>query len=100
MPKRKGLGKEVTKSLEIIEELHACLEKFEKAPIKQGLKVNGALDDTMTRMVNEAKDEASKLAHKIEDIKNKLEGITPPTSSRFGPARTAAVIDNFLQRIQ
>ena len=99
MPKRKGLGKEVTKSLEILDDLHAGLDKFEKAPLKEGFDVNGALDDAIARMVNESKDEASKLAHKIEDLRNKLSKIKPPTSSRFGPARTAAVIDNFLKRI-
>jgi len=101
MPKRKGLGKEITKSLEIMDKLHDCLEEFEKAPLKEGLKVNKALDDPMLKLVNDAKDSATKLSHMIEDLRIKLNSIRTDVDERFGPnAKTASeVIRKFLERV-
>ena len=100
MPKRKGLGQEIQKCKKVMESLHDCLEEFEKAPLKEGLRINKALNKDVTKMVNDAKEDAAKLAHQIEDIRNKIDAIRTDTDDRFGEARTAAVIENFLRQVQ
>jgi len=98
MPKRKGLGQEITKSLDIMGELHDILEKFEKTPLKEGLKVNKAADDSMLKLVNDAKDTATKLSHMIEDLRIKLNSIRTDVDERF--SKTASeVIRKFLERV-
>ena len=100
MPKRKGLGQEIQKCTKVMESLHDCLEEFEKAPLKEGLRINKALNKDVTKMVNDAKEDAAKLAHQIEDIRNKIDAIRTDTDDRFGGSRTAAVIENFLRQVQ
>jgi len=99
MPKRKGLGKDIAKSLEIMGELHASLLSFENAPIKEGLKVNKALDDGNVNLVNQAKAAATNLVNLIEDLRNKLNSIRTDVNSRFNAKSASIVIQKFLERV-
>jgi hypothetical protein len=92
MPKRKGLGKEVAKSIETMDKLLSCLRDFSKAPVKKGLQINKASDDKAVKMVSDAKEKAFALSQTVEDLRDLLKGIKTNKNSRFAHR----VVRNFL----
>lgn len=95
MPKRKGLGREMAKSLEAIEELLKALKKFTNMPIKKGLSVNDIDDKDIIKNVNESLVESYSLINKIEDLETSMKNIKPKGNSRFANR----VVDRFFNEI-
>ena len=93
MPKRKGLGRDIAKSLEIMDDLLKGLRKLSDAPIKQGLQTNNAYDEKFGKMINESKEQALALANNLEDLRDAVKKIKPNKNSRYGAQR---VVANFL----
>jgi hypothetical protein len=85
MPKKKGLGRDVNKSLEIMDSLVANLRDFAHMPLKEGLASNKVADedDKLTKMINEASEDAFSLINKVKDLKRKISGIKTSVNSRF-----------------
>lgn len=103
MPKMKGLGQNIYKSIDKMDDLLVVLDKFSKAPMKQGLKDNKIEDnDPLYKMVNEAKEKSVILTNLIEDLKDSMKSIKRPSDSRFGlgPMRRKAsnVVLKFLEK--
>jgi len=95
MPKKKGLGKNINKSLEVMDELMGCLKKFSGIPakLKKGLP-DKACDEKMVKMINEAKDRATSLESQLEDLENAIKGVKPNKNSRFA----SRVVSKFLEK--
>jgi hypothetical protein len=95
MAKKDGLGRDVTKSLEIMDELLESLKKFAHMPLKEGLASNNVADDDekLTKLINEASEEAFALINKIKDMKHKIGGLKVSVNSRFAHQ----VVANFLE---
>ena len=83
MPKKKGLGRDVDKSVSVMDDLVKSLNDFSRIPIKKGLKSNGVSDEKLTKMINEAFEKASALSNLVEDIKEAATGIKTDKNSRF-----------------
>lgn len=94
MPKKKGLGRDVTKSIEVMEELMDCLKKFHSMPIKRGLQSSGIMDDKFIKVVNEAKEKAFASSIAIEDLLEQIKGAKPASNKRFACDR---VVSKFLE---
>lgn len=83
MSKKKGLGREINKSLEVMDDLLKALKNFINMPIKKGLASNSIEDKDINKIVNESLVEASSLINKIEDLENTIKNIKPKSNSRF-----------------
>lgn len=95
MSKKKGLGRDINKSLEIMEELLKSLKKFIAMPIKKGLSSNDINDKEINKTVNESLVDASSLINKIEDLEVIIKSIKPKGNSRFANK----VVNRFLNEI-
>jgi len=93
MTAKKGLGRDITKSLEIMEELASNLKIFAHMPLKKGLVSNKISDDDLLKKINEASEEAFALLNKVDDLRHRMSGVKPPKNSRF--ARN--VVSKFLE---
>jgi len=94
MPKKNGLGRDVNKSIEIMDSLMGSLKEFAHMPLKKGLISNKVYDDQLSKMLNESSEEAFALINKIEDIKHKIKSVKTNTNSRFANR----VVDLFLKQ--
>jgi len=94
MPKKKGLGRDVAKSVEVMEELMDCLKKFHSMPIKRGLQSSGVMDEKFIKVVNEAKEKAFAASIAIEDLLEQVKGAKPASNKRFASER---VVSKFLE---
>jgi hypothetical protein len=90
---KKGLGRDITKSLEVMDKLVASLKDFAHMPLKKGLMANKISDEDLVKKVNEASEEAFGLLNKVEDLKHRLGGVKPAKNSRFAHK----VVANFLE---
>jgi hypothetical protein len=95
MPKKKGLGRDINASVEIMDDLLGCLSKFHDMPLKRGLKSNKMYEDDVAKVVNDAMNKAFALRTIVEDLRNEVSGMKPKTdtSKRFASQR---VISKFL----
>jgi hypothetical protein len=93
MPKKKGLGRDVTKSIEDMDELLVSLKKFHSIPIKRGLHSNGIVDDKFGKMVNDTKEKAFALSIAIEDLIDQVKGAKPAANKRWA----SCVVSKFLK---
>jgi len=95
MPKKKGLGVQVNKSVEVMEELIECLSKFAVIPIKKGI---GSVDkderEELKKMINETSEIALSLKNKVDDLKDKVQELQPKKNSRFAHNVVARFLDN------
>lgn len=94
MPKSKGLGEEVTRSMETMKKLRDCLKSFLSMPLKNGLRRKKFLDDDMTKSINSAREKVTALDNEIESIMDAIRGIKTNKNSRFASRR---VIQKFLE---
>jgi len=92
--KKKGLGRDIENSLEMMEILAGNLKEFAHSPLKKGLVSLKVDDEKLFKMVNEASEEAFGLINKIHDIRNAVKNINMYKSSRFAADR---VISKFLK---
>ena len=92
MSKKKGLGRDVNKSIEIMDKLSGALKDFAHMPLKKGLVSSGVDDEQLSTMFNKASEEAFSLINKVEDIKHKIKGVKTIHNSRFAKK----VVTNFL----
>jgi hypothetical protein len=85
MSKKKGLGREINKSMEIMDALVANLKDFAHMPLKDGLISNKVADEDgkLTKMINEASEDAFALLNKVKDLKHHVGGIKTSVNSRF-----------------
>lgn len=83
MPKKKGLGRDVNKSMEVMDSLLSCLRDFQRMPLKKGLQSNGLLEKDITTAINKAKETASSLANAVEDVEDMVKGVKPKGNPRF-----------------
>jgi len=96
MPRKKGLGANIEKSLIIMDDLLKALKKLSKMPIKKGLATNGIRDKDITKIVNESLVDASSLMNKIEDLQVIIKDIKPKGNSRFANR----VVTRFLEQVK
>jgi hypothetical protein len=94
MSKKKGLGRDISTSIEIMEELLASLSKFHGMPLKRGLKSNKIHDDDLAKMANKVMEDAFSLSIGIGDLKDRVSGAKPKGNARFACQR---VISKFLE---
>lgn len=94
MPKKKGLGRDVTKSLEIMDDTLKILKKFSDMPLKRGLQSNKVLDDKLSKIINSSREKTSILINDIEDLTEAIKTIKTNQNSRFASQR---VVQNFIK---
>ena len=75
MSKKKGLGRDVNKSLTIIDSLLQSLKTFIDMPLKKGLSSNKVVDNGLNKIINESLIEAFSLINKVEDLKGAIKSI-------------------------
>jgi hypothetical protein len=95
MPKKKGLGRDVEKSIEVMDNLVACLKEFAHMPLKKGLSSNRVADEQLVKMINKASEDAFILKNAVDDLKDKIRGVKINLNSRFA----TKVVQNFLNKI-
>lgn len=96
MAHKKSLGRNMTKSIEIMDELTKCLKEFAHAPLKEGLGSNNVPDDDlkdMTKLFNQASEEAISLRNKINDLHSMVKSVKTKKNSRFA----SRVVTRFLE---
>jgi DNA anti-recombination protein RmuC len=98
MPRKKGLGQQVTKALTIMDELKGCLSNFIQSPLKIGL--GSAADEDLTKKIDEALEKAVALKHQVENLQGAVNAIKTDVDSRFASDRVGTVIQKFLTRSQ
>ena len=95
MPKKKGLGAQVNKSVEVMENLIECLGKFSHIPIKKGLTSLKPDDrEDVKKMINETSEIAFSLKNKVEDLKEKVVELKPKGNSRFARKIVARFLED------
>jgi hypothetical protein len=94
MSKKKGLGRDINTSVEMMEELLSCLRKFHGMPLKRGLKSNKIQDDDLAKMVNKVMEDTFSLSIAVGDLKDHVSGAKPKRNARFACRR---VISKFLE---
>lgn len=93
MPKKNGLGRDVTKALEIMDDVLDVLKKFSDMPLKRGLQSNKALNEDINKLINASREKATALINDIDDIKEAVKTIKTDGNSRFASQR---VVERFL----
>lgn len=93
MSKRKGLGRDLDKSLEVMEALGQNLTDFHKAPLKKGLQSLDSYDDDIAKKVNEALKQAFELSILVSDLKHMVKNAKPLKDSRFA----SRVVERYLK---
>ena len=93
MSKKKGLGRDIDTSLEIMEELSGCMDKFLHMKLQKGLRSNNIEDPELEKKIEKALIDTSALAILIDGIKRNISGAKPKASARFAGQR---VISKFL----
>jgi len=84
MPKKKGLGAQVNKSITVMEDLIECLGKFANIPVKKGLtSIDKDEREEIKKMINETSEIAFSLKNKVDDLKDKVTDLKPKGNSRF-----------------
>ena len=94
MPKKKGLGRDVTKSLETMDQLMASLKEFSHMPLKKGLHSNKVSDEKLGKMINDASQKAFELMTEVEDLKDQVKGIKTNLNSRFASRVIARYLES------
>ena len=94
MPKKRGLGRDINKSLEIMDNLLNSLRDFAHSPLKKGLVSNNVQDEDMQKMFNKASEQAFALINMVGDLEHKVKGLNINRSSRF--ASSDRVVQKFL----
>lgn len=75
MSKRKGLGRNVNRSVEIMDTLQDALKKFGGMPLKQGLKENKAFDEDAQKLLSDASEKAHALTLAVDKVKDLVEAV-------------------------
>lgn len=101
MPRKKGLGRAVEKSLDEIDQLIKDLEKFSTKTCRVILKKNISSSpierdqrNNLLKMINESSEIAMSLSNKMDDIRDTINESKPKGNSRF--ARN--VVSRFLDQ--
>jgi len=96
MSKKKGLGRDVNSSIEIMDSLLSALKEFHKMPLKRGLQSSKIDDEKLAKAINETMEKAFNLNIMVEDLRTQVSGTKMPKgNSRFATLR---VVTNFLSR--
>ena len=94
MQKKKGLGRDVQKSVEIMDEVTSALKKFSDMPLKRGLMSNKIAEKDLVKAVNDASEKAYALRNMVEDLKSMVSGTKAKTDSRFASKVVARFIES------
>jgi hypothetical protein len=94
MPRKKSLGRDLDKSLELMDKLSGLLYDFTNMPLKKGLHTNRISDEKLVKVINEASEKALSLKNGIEDIKDQIKVMKPPKNSRFASRVVKRFIEN------
>jgi hypothetical protein len=95
MSKKKGLGRDIENSMEIMEELSGCLDKFLHSKLQKGLKSNRIDDGDLEKKIEKALIDSSALGILLDSIQRNISGAKPKASARFASQR---VLSKFLAR--
>lgn len=93
MAKKKGLGRDLDKALEIMDELGKNLADFHKSPLKRGLQAMDIFEDDMAKKVNDALKQAFELSILIADLRHLVNTVKPAKNSRFA----SRIVERFLK---
>jgi hypothetical protein len=94
MSKKKGLGRDLNKSMEVAGNLLKILREFSDVPIKRGLHSSRISDPQVHKLVNDVMEKAVTLSMAVQDMCASISGAKPPKmNSRFASQR---VIEKFL----
>ena len=94
MPKRRGLGRDVNKSIEIMDSLVGCLRDFAHMPLKKGLHSNNISDEKLGKIINDTSEKAYVLLNAVEDLKGQIKGVKTDANSRFASRVVARYIEH------
>ena len=95
MPKKKkGLGRDIDKSMVLMDETIASLRNFANMPLKEGLRSNGVSDEPLSKKTNDALEKAFMLINVIKDLKEKVKGVKVISNSRFAANVVARFIED------
>lgn len=94
MSKKKGLGRDINTSVEMMDDLLGCLKKFHGIPLKRGLKSNKVDDVNLAKLVNKVMEDSFALSIAVGDLKDQVSGVKPKSNARFACQR---VISKFLE---
>jgi len=83
MSKKKGLGRDINKSLEIMDATVSSLKGFTNMPLKKGIRSNGTKDEALLKNINSALEKAVSLMNDIDIIYNQVNAIKMDNNSRF-----------------
>jgi major membrane immunogen (membrane-anchored lipoprotein) len=99
MPKRKGLGRDITRSLETMSSLLACLHETVNMPLKRGLQVVKISDDKLAKEVDDVMGKAFELKNAVIDLKHKIGNLKEedPQDSRFAKNVVARFLEMDVQ---
>ena len=81
------------RSLEIIDELLACLDKFHGIPLKRAIESIGLeekVEEDLHQITDEALVEAAKLKTKLQTLQHRLTRSRPKPNGRFASQRIVA----------
>lgn len=100
MPRKKGLGRAVEKSLDEMDQLIGDLEKFATKTCRVTLKKNISSSpierterDNLLKMINESSEIAMSLSNKIDDIRDTINESKPKGNSRFARQVVSRFLD-------
>lgn len=96
MPRKKGLGREMEKTLEAVDQLVDCLTDFSHknaGVLKRYIGASIEDREAIIKIIDEASTEAHTLKNKIQNLKEKVKGAKSKASSRFA----RKVVANFLE---
>ena len=93
MSKKNGLGRDIENSMQIMEDLSGCMDKFLHMKLQKGLRSNKINDPDLEKKIEKALIDASALSILIGIIQRNISGAKPKASARFAGQR---VISKFL----
>lgn len=94
MSKKKGLGRDINTSIDMMDDLLGCLKKFHGIPLKRGLKSNKIDDSDLAKLVNKVMEDSFSLSIAVGDLKDHISGAKPKSNARFACQR---VVSKFLE---
>jgi len=100
MAKKQGLGRDINKSLEVMEDLMGPLSAFIDMPAKKGLISNKIDDKDLEKLLDETLVHAFELRGMVEKLKHAIQSAKAQDGSRFRSKDAAQkVVEDFLSEV-
>jgi hypothetical protein len=93
MSKKKGLGRDIEKSMEVMDNLLGCLDEFHHMRLQNGLRSTNIDEGDLDKKIEKALIDSSALKVLVDSIQRQISGAKPKGNARFASQR---VISKFL----